>query len=481
MRSIFFKARDSGTRKKQGPLSGRILFVGQVEIKVGAIIGEGGFATVYASCTKSKDEGKQQETRSYALKHFVLNGDQEMMRHVEKEISVLQSLSSCPHIVQMVDYSVAGKEAFILLELCGSSLADYIDDVYSKNGTMLTSYSSIDEIEFKLSDDDILNFFQQIALGIKDLHFDELVHRDIKAENILFAEGSRLVLCDFGSVSHCSKAYQSRVEVAREEDTIRKETTPAYRAPELWDFNAWSTQQKIGRPGDIFSLGCLLYLLSYGRLPFDAKNSLQILNVDYSLPKGRKAVIETLIKSMLKNDPKARPSIDAILKTVKDHNKGIIALVDSGHVPWEATFEDSECSGAIKNVDSGHQECTFDQQCTDYETLKNHCQVVEQLLEERVKEIRSLQKELREHKIQVESLQVDNANKDAIIADLQDRYQSLQHEKDKKTRFGSFPINVQAQNPDDRNHHMVHDECNHDLNQQNFADLDPVSRINEAR
>jgi hypothetical protein len=43
-----------------------------------------------------------------------------------------------------------------------------------------------------------------------------------------------------------------------------------------------------------------------------------------------------------------------------------------------------------------------------------------------------------------------------------------------KTRFGSFPINVQ--NPDDRHHH---DDCNHDLNQQNFADLDPVSRINK--
>eukprot|EP00890_Picochlorum_soloecismus_P004556 jgi/Picsp_1/5100/NSC_02463-R1_serine threonine protein kinase len=473
MRSIF-KARDSATKRKQGPLSGRILLVGQVEIKVGPVIGEGGFATVYASCTKER-EGKQQELQSYALKHFVLNGDQEMMRHVQKEISVLQSLSSCPHVVQMIDYSLGGKEAFILLELCGSSLADYINDVYSKNGKMLASYSSIDEIEFKLSNDDILNLFQQVALGIKSLHSDELVHRDIKAENILSAEDSRLVLCDFGSVSHCSKAYESRVEVAREEDTIRKETTPAYRAPELWDFNSWSTQQRIGRPGDIFSLGCLLYLMSYGSLPFDAKNSLQILNVDYTLRKGRKVVIETLIRSMLTSDPKTRPSIDTILNKIMESNKRIVD--PAGHIPWEAKFEDLEVSDGIKNIDSGHQTSRVDRQCTDYEILKSHCQVVEQLLEERVMEIKVLQEELREHKIQLKSLQAKNANKDAMIADLQDRYKSLKYEKEKQECFGSFPINLQVQNSVDDQHDGNH----HDLNQQNFADLDPVSRINAER
>jgi len=448
-----------------------------VEIKVGSVIGEGGFAMVYASCTKER-EGKQQELHSYALKHFVLNGDQEMMRHVEKEISVLQSLSSCPHVVRMVDCCLGEKEAFILLELCGSSLADYIDDVYQKNGAMLASYSSsINEIKYKLSDGDILSFFQQIALGIKSLHSDRLVHRDIKAENILFAEGSRLVLCDFGSVSHCNKSYQSRVEVAREEDTIRKETTPAYRAPELWDFNSWSTQQRIGRPGDIFSLGCLLYLMSYGKLPFDAKNSLQILNVNYIMPKGRNAAIESLIRSMLTSDPKTRPSIDAILKTIRESNERVVD--SANHVPWEANFEDSEASVTVSNIDSSQQTSLADQQCTDYEILKSHCQVVEQLLEERVKEMKILQEELREHKIQLESLKLQNANKEAMIAELQDRYQSLKHEKEKQACFGSFPINVQvSQNSvDDR----YGDGDHHDLNQQDFADLDPVNRISAAR
>jgi AP2-associated kinase len=64
-------------------------------------------------------------------------------------------------------------------------------------------------------------------------------------------------------------------EIAREEEWVRKHTTPAYRAPELWDLYA---REPLGRAVDMWSLGCLLYLLAYGKYPFDPDAKLQILN-----------------------------------------------------------------------------------------------------------------------------------------------------------------------------------------------------------
>lgn len=74
---------------------------------------------------------------------------------------------------------------------------------------------------------------------------------------------------------------------------------------QLWDL--W-TREHIGLPVDVWSLGCLLYLLAYGRLPFDGDAKLQILNGTYALPPGRPAAIEHLIQAMLIVDPKARIS-----------------------------------------------------------------------------------------------------------------------------------------------------------------------------
>lgn len=93
-----------------------------------------------------------------------------------------------------------------------------------------------------------------------------------------------------------------------EEDIIRKHTTPAYRAPEMWDLYR---RELISEKVDIWALGCLLYRIAYLKSAFDGESKLQILNGNYripELPRYSSSLVE-LIKDMLTAAPEVRPDI----------------------------------------------------------------------------------------------------------------------------------------------------------------------------
>lgn len=78
----------------------------------------------------------------------------------------------------------------------------------------------------------------------------------------------------------------------------------------MWDLYA---REFVGTPVDVWALGCMLYLLCYGRLPFDAEAKLQILNGRYTLPAGqRPPAMEALLHDMLKANPLERMTIDQV-------------------------------------------------------------------------------------------------------------------------------------------------------------------------
>ncbi|XP_065046665.1 uncharacterized protein LOC135678138 isoform X2 [Musa acuminata AAA Group] len=279
------------TGKEPVGLEGRTIDVGNVKVHVRNVIAQGGFSCVYIALDPA------QSSKQYALKHMICN-DAESSDLVMKEISVMKLLRGHPNVVTLIAHTILDmgwrKEALLVMEYCEKSLVTVL-------GNRGAGY---------FEEKQILLIFRDVCNAIYAMHSQSppIAHRDLKAENVLLAPGGAWKLCDFGSTSTNHKCFDKPEEMGIEEDIIRKHTTPAYRAPEMWDlFRKEVLCEKV----DIWALGCLLYRICYFKSAFDGESKLQVLNGNYRIPDLPKysASMTGLIKGMLEASPNARPDI----------------------------------------------------------------------------------------------------------------------------------------------------------------------------
>lgn len=168
----------------------------------------------------------------------------------------------------------------------------------------------------------------QIAQVLERAHSIGLVHRDLKPENIMAemtGEEIRLVVVDFGlafiqEVEGLDRMTQDRTVVSG---------TPAYLAPE----QALSTD--IGPKADIYALGCLLYEMASGDVPFVAPSLVEVLSRHLFVPPEpltqRPGVLDlapalsNMVMSMLDKSPEGRPSASDMLAILE----GVLAAPDN--------------------------------------------------------------------------------------------------------------------------------------------------------
>ncbi|XP_064971925.1 uncharacterized protein LOC135616550 [Musa acuminata AAA Group] len=279
------------TGKEPVGLEGRTIDVGNVKVHVRNVIAQGGFSCVYIALDPA------QSSKQYALKHMICN-DAESSDLVMKEISVMKLLRGHPNVVTLIAHTILDmgwrKEALLVMEYCEKSLVTVL-------GNRGAGY---------FEEKQILLIFRDVCNAIYAMHSQSppIAHRDLKAENVLLAPGGAWKLCDFGSTSTNHKCFDKPEEMGIEEDIIRKHTTPAYRAPEMWDlFRKEVLCEKV----DIWALGCLLYRICYFKSAFDGESKLQVLNGNYRIPDLPKysASMTGLIKDMLEASPNTRPDI----------------------------------------------------------------------------------------------------------------------------------------------------------------------------
>ncbi|KAG9456693.1 hypothetical protein H6P81_001201 [Aristolochia fimbriata] len=280
--------------KEQTGLEGRTIDIGNFKVYVKNIVAEGGFSCVYVA------RDANNPSKQYALKHIICN-DEESLDLVMKEVSVMKSLMGHPNVVTLYSHAIFDmgrtKEALLLMEFCEKSLVTVLEG----RGT---GY---------FEEKQILSIFRDVCNAVFALHSQSppVAHRDLKAENVLLGPEGAWKLCDFGSTSTNHKRFDRPEEMGIEEDNIRKYTTPAYRAPEMWDL---FRKEVISEKVDIWALGCLLYRICYFKSAFDGESKLQILNGNYRIPELPKygPTLTNLICDMLEASPDNRPDITQV-------------------------------------------------------------------------------------------------------------------------------------------------------------------------
>lgn len=165
---------------------------------------------------------------------------------LRREIEILRTIQH-PHIVQLTDIIEDHNVIGIVMEYCaGGELFDYI-----------LSRKSLSEVEAR-------HFFVQLISGVCHLHSKNIVHRDLKLENLLIGKKLDLKIADMGFARYCGSGAENTLGGS---EWLLKTScgSPFYAAPEL----VISTQSYYAPKTDIWSCGVILFSMIAGYLPFD--------------------------------------------------------------------------------------------------------------------------------------------------------------------------------------------------------------------
>ncbi|CAL1362229.1 unnamed protein product [Linum trigynum] len=257
----------SGHRKRNNDPEAFFVVNGTRYQKLGKI-GSGGSSEVHKVISA--------DCAIYALKKIKLRGrDYATAYGFCQEIEYLNKLKGKNNIIQLINYEVTDKK--LLQDVVNGSISNKDGKVKDDACIyMVLEYGEID-LAHMLSqkwkemdgsnqtiDHNWLRFYwQQILLAVKTIHDERIVHSDLKPANFLLVKGS-LKLIDFG----IAKAIMSDTTNIQRDSQVG---TLSYMSPEAFLCNELDSNGnviKCGRSSDIWSLGCILYQMVYGRTPF---------------------------------------------------------------------------------------------------------------------------------------------------------------------------------------------------------------------
>jgi serine/threonine protein kinase len=157
------------------------------------------------------------------------------------------------------------------------------------------------------AEDEVMRIFVQICLALKHVHAANILHRDLKSQNIFLTLKGMVKLGDFGI---------AKVLDASDGQAATQIGTPYYLSPEICESKPY------GRKSDVWSLGVVLYEIIALEMPFQAQ-SLPALVVKICSGEPNYTLVATkyspaliaLTRSMLQKNPDKRPSLSQIVKT----------------------------------------------------------------------------------------------------------------------------------------------------------------------
>lgn len=240
------------------------------------LVGQGGFADVYLG------EHLYLKTPA-AIKVVHMRLESSVLTHFLREARMIARLDH-PHIVRVLEFGIEGTIPFLVMN-------------YAPLGTLRQRHPK----GSVLSPDLITGYIQQIASALQYAHQANVIHRDVKPENMLLGLHKNILLTDFGL-----SIVMRGTESLSPHDPHTYAGTTAYMAPE----------QFAGKPclaSDQYALGIVAYEWFCGTWPFvgtDREIAAQHLSVPPRSMRERGALvtpdIEHVVMKALAKDPQAR-------------------------------------------------------------------------------------------------------------------------------------------------------------------------------
>ena len=208
------------------------------------IVGEGAYGIVY-KC-KNKETGKY-----VAIKKFKETEDKLVQKTMKRELAMLQMLRH-ENIVEFHESFVNKGNFFLVFEYVEKNLLEVLEE--SPNG---------------LSSKLIRSFVYQMCKAVSYLHKNNMIHRDVKPENLLIDENLNLKLCDFG--------FARKIKLNKQNNNVDTMTdyvaTRWYRSPELL-----LSGGIYGPEVDYWAIGCIMGELADGNPMFPGENEVDQLD-----------------------------------------------------------------------------------------------------------------------------------------------------------------------------------------------------------
>ncbi|XP_061192835.1 serine/threonine-protein kinase Nek3-like [Saccostrea echinata] len=149
----------------------------------------------------------------------------------------------------------------------------------------------------------IMDWFVQMCMALQYIHKQNILHRDLKSQNIFLTSKSIVKVGDFG----IARVLKDSSDLA-----VTTIGTPFYLSPEICQ------KKPYNHKSDMWALGCVLYEMCCLSVPFNAEDLqeliLKILQENYkAIPRFLGSTLSLLIKKLLDKNPENRPSADYIL------------------------------------------------------------------------------------------------------------------------------------------------------------------------
>ncbi|KAH9495852.1 hypothetical protein Btru_015259 [Bulinus truncatus] len=212
-----------------------------IQWKKGNILGRGAFGTVWCGLT---NEGQLIAVKQIELTTIDKSKAQHEYEKVQEEVELLKTLEH-PNIVGYLGTSLEDNIVSIFMQFIpGGSLA-----------SVLARFGALEESVFR-------RYTKQILEGVKYLHDNDVIHRDLKGANVMLMPNGVIKLIDFG----CAKRLCINLSISQVEILKSMKGTPFWMAPEVVN------ETGHGKKSDIWSIGCTVFEMATRNPPWSDMN-----------------------------------------------------------------------------------------------------------------------------------------------------------------------------------------------------------------